>query len=279
MLALRVALDAVEPLISQPGGLASAWIVPDWPAPPNVRAFCSTRGGGCSAPPHDSFNLGFRCGDSEAAVAENRRRWSASIGARAVFLRQVHETTVRSLDADSVDEHPADGSITRQRGIACTVMAADCLPVLLTDAGGHCVGAAHAGWRGLASGILESALQHFWRSPLASYRFPAIETIAWLGPCIGPLEFEVGDEVRDVFVTGRPEASRFFIPCKPGKWLADLAGLARHRLRSLGVKEVHGNDGSAGWCTVRNPSLFYSHRRDTTKLGASGRMAASVWLD
>ncbi|MEO8249888.1 MAG: peptidoglycan editing factor PgeF [Burkholderiales bacterium] len=269
----------MERLIPQGGAVGSDWIVPNWPAPPNVRALCSTRSGGCSDPPYDSLNLGLGAGDAATAVAENRRRWSATIGALPVFLRQVHGTTVQAIDTASSDGQTADGAITRQSGVACTVMAADCLPVLFANADGSCVAAAHAGWRGLAGGVLESVLQSFFGFPRVLNRDSASEIIAWLGPCIGPLEFEVGDEVKAAFMTGVPEASHFFAPRKPGKWLADLAGLARQRLRSMGVTQIHGNDGGAGWCTVRNASMFFSHRRDSVRLGGSGRMAASVWLD
>jgi YfiH family protein len=155
-------------------------------------------------------------------------------------------------------------------GIACTVMVADCLPVLFTDGRGRRVAAAHAGWRGLAAGVLEEAVGAF--GPEAA----AEDLMAWLGPCIGSEAFEVGDEVRAAFEAAAPDAARCFKPGRaPGKWLADLPALARRRLQAAGVSQLHGNDGSPAWCTVNNPLRFFSHRRDRV----SGRFAACIWRD
>lgn len=246
------------------------WLVPDWPAPPNVRAVCTTRDGGVSRGRYESLNLGDHVGDELAHVAENRNRLRMAIGARPVFLQQVHGTGVVALDAahDVVrDGTAADACTATAAGLACTIMVADCLPVLFTDEAGHRVAAAHAGWRGLAGGVLEQTAKAFKADGAA-------RVIAWLGPCIGPKAFEVGPEVKAAFEAHAPEAASCFRPAPaPGKWLADLPALARQRLRAVGIEAVHGNDGSDGWCTVGNPSRFFSHRRD----GVSGRFAALVW--
>ncbi|SEU11598.1 peptidoglycan editing factor PgeF [Variovorax sp. OV084] len=246
------------------------WLVPDWPAPPNVRAVCTTRDGGVSRGRYESLNLGDHVGDELALVAENRNRLRMAIGARPVFLQQVHGTGVVALDAaqDVVrDGTAADACTATAAGLACTIMVADCLPVLFTDEEGRRVAAAHAGWRGLAGGVLEQTAKAFKVDGAA-------RVIAWLGPCIGPKAFEVGPEVKAVFEAHAPEAASCFRPAPAtGKWLADLPALARQRLRAVGIEAVHGNDGSDGWCTVGNPSRFFSHRRD----GVSGRFAALVW--
>ncbi len=178
------------------------------------------------------------------------------------------------LSGKTPDGIQADGCVTTESGLACTIMVADCLPVLLADSRGRAVAAAHAGWRGLAgadgAGVLE---QTHARLRLAAGE--GGEVMAWLGPCIGPAAFEVGDEVRAAFVDHAPQAASMFRPHGPGKWLADLPGLARLRLAALGVTSVYGNDGSTPWCTVSNASRFFSHRRDRV----SGRFAACIWLD
>jgi len=265
--------------------LHSDWIVPDWPAPPHVHALCTTRQGGASAPPWDSFNLGRLVGDDPAAVRANWAALSAAMdGVRPVYLRQVHGTAVQPLDADTPDGIEADASTTEATGVACVAMAADCLPVLFTNTRGTRVAAAHAGWRGLAGGVLEAALKSFGPPALDGQALAAIEkeaygdVIAWLGPCIGPTAFEVGAEVRDAFCAHDPQAAACFAAgAAPGKFMADLAGLARQRLRAAGVSALHGNDSSAAWCTVGHPSRFFSHRRDNAVLGSSGRFAACVW--
>jgi len=182
------------------------------------------------------------------------------------------------LSASTPSETRADACLTDQSGVACTIMVADCLPVLLTNRQGSSVGAAHAGWRGLAGqdgqGILESALSSFAALCSLDCRRQAAETVVWLGPCIGPNAFEVGEDVRDAFVAHDREAAQMFRRQRGDKWLADLAGLARLRLAALGVTQIHGNDGGAAWCTASNPSRYFSHRRDRV----SGRMAACIWL-
>lgn len=253
------------------------WLVPDWPAPPNVRAACTTREGGVSQGRYASLNLGDHVGDLAADVATNRDRLRQAIGAQPVFLQQVHGTGVVALGAgqDIVrDGTAADACTATAIGLACTIMVADCLPVLFTDEAGERVAAAHAGWRGLAGGVLEQAARCFAPESNATPAHRASKVIAWLGPCIGPKAFEVGAEVKAAFEAHAPEAAACFQPAQaPGKWLADLPALARQRLRAAGVEAVYGNDGSDGWCTVSQPSRFFSHRRD----GISGRFAALVW--
>ena len=261
------------------------WLTPHWPAPAGVRAVFTTRSGGFSRPPHDSMNLGDHVGDGSAQVECNRAELQRATGIRAVFLKQVHGFEVRALDTGSVDGLQADACLTTQPALACTILVADCLPVLLTTRDGAVVAAAHAGWRGLAGvngqGVLESVQRSMRAVAHANIGFYATEIIAWLGPCIGPSVFEVGPEVKAAFESAQPDAARCFVPMGAGKYLADLAGLARLRLQALGVTQIHGNDGSAPWCTVRNPSRFFSHRRDAGPAGngfaTTGRMAACIW--
>jgi len=246
----------------------AGWLVPDWPAPAGVRAFCTTRAGGVSTGAYESLNLGLKSGDAPERVAVNRGRVrEAADGAHLAWLSQVHGTRCIGLDAGSPEGQEADACITGETGVACAVMVADCMPVLLCDAAGAQVAAAHCGWRGLAGGVLERTA--------AAFAEPASTLMAWLGPCIGPQVFEVGPEVKAAFEAHAPGAAACFRPgAREGKWLADLPALARQRLAALGVHGVHGNDGSAAWCTVGNPSRFFSYRRDGA---ASGRMAALVW--
>ncbi len=245
------------------------WLSPLWPTPAGVRAVCTTRAGGVSVAPYDSLNLGDHVGDEAAQVVANRAIVQRAIGARQVFLNQVHGTQVVALDASTPDGTVADACYTAQPGLACTVMVADCLPVLFAIVDGHRVAAAHAGWRGLAGqggmGILEATVGHLRGNDI----------IAWLGPCIGQQAFEVGDEVRVAFTATHPLAENCFKAHTPGKWLADLAGLARLRLRALGITQIYGNNSSPAWCTVRNASSFFSYRRDRV----TGRFAACVWLE
>lgn len=243
------------------------WLVPDWPAPANVRATCSTRTGGVSHAPYDSLNLGDHVGDDAQLVARNRAIFERAIGARPVYLKQVHGTAgVAMLDGHTEDGVEADGCVTRVRGIACTIMVADCLPVLFAADDGSRVGAAHAGWRGLSGGIVEATAR--------ALQVPPASLIAWLGPCIGPEAFEVGPEVKAAFEAHDASASAHFKAHRHGKWFADLPALTRMRLCALGITRIHGNDGSNAWCTVANGSRFFSHRRDRI----SGRFAAAVWL-
>lgn len=255
------------------------WLVPHWPAPAHVRAVCTTRLGGKSVAPYDSMNLGDHVGDHPLNVGANRAILHQSIKARPVFLSQVHGADVVWLSEKTPHGTPGDGCLTAQPGVACTIMVADCLPVLFTNIQGSLVAAAHAGWRGLAGqggyGVLEAVVDKFRAQALVDKAQDASEIIAWLGPCIGPQAFEVGDEVRDAYAANDPTALEMFAPGERGKWLANLSGLARLRLSALGITEIYGNDGNPIWCTVSNPSRFFSFRRD----GTCGRMAASVWLE
>ncbi|HUD35108.1 MAG TPA: peptidoglycan editing factor PgeF [Variovorax sp.] len=244
------------------------WLVPDWPAPSGIRALCTTRAGGVSMPPHQGLNLGTHVGDVPANVAANRSMLEDVLGVRAVFLEQVHGVDAIVLDDATPDGARADACIATHPGVACTIMVADCLPVLFASGCGTRVAAAHAGWRGLASGVLERTLANL---TAGDGRHP----IAWLGPCIGPRAFEVGDEVKAAFELHDATATTCFRATgSPGKWWADLPMLARRRLLAAGVHGIHGNDGSDAWCTASNPLRFFSHRRD----GVSGRFAACIWL-
>ncbi|EHR71084.1 uncharacterized protein, YfiH family [Burkholderiales bacterium JOSHI_001] len=253
---------------------APAGLVPEWGAPATVGAWMSSRQGGVSAGPWQGLNLGTAVGDDPAAVAENRRRFAAATAAVPVFLHQVHGNTVVEVTADDAQRArplDADAAVTTQPGVACTVQVADCLPVLLSASNGRAVAAAHAGWRGLAGGVVDAAL-----AAVCQRAGCAPHTVfAWLGPCIGPQAFEVGADVLAGFQAAALERDqpRFAWRPRPNgepRWLADLPGLARDRLQALGVARVTGGT----WCTVGDASRFFSFRRD----GVTGRMAAAVWL-
>lgn len=235
-------------------------IFPDWPAPANVHALVTTRAGGVSRAPYASFNLADHVGDDPAAVAANRRLLRTLLPAEPVWLKQVHGT--RCVDAASIAKGcEADAAFTRQPGVVCAVLTADCLPVLLCDEAGTVVAAAHAGWRGLAGGVIESTV--------AAMQLPGKQLIAWLGPAIGPQSFEVGGEVRDAFLAHDPAAASAFRAQANGKWLCDIYRLATLRLEALGVCRIV----SADFDTVRDTERFYSYRRD----GITGRMASLIW--
>ena len=253
--------------------LPDDWLLPQWPAPPWVRAVCTSRNGGVSAAPYDSLNLGDHVGDDPADVAANRAVLARALGVRPVFLQQVHGQGLVALSGreTSGPQLQADACISRNLGLACTILVADCLPVLFTDRRGSFVAAAHAGWRGLAGGVLEAVISHL----CAPGGLDPADLLVWLGPCIGPLAFEVGGEVKAAFEAYHPRAADCFVATQqPDKWLANLPALARQRLAASGVQQVFGNDGQARWCTVSQPSRFFSHRRD----GVSGRFAACIWL-
>ena len=273
------------------------FLTPDWPAPAHVRAVFTTRSGGCSNAPWDNLNLGDHVGDVPGHVAANRAALQKAIASRPVFLKQVHGVGVEHINMVTADGTAADACTTSQRGVACTVMVADCLAVLLTNLDGTVVAAAHAGWRGLAGvdangqlgpqGVLEATFAAFdvsnWLLAQLKHAQAAPEIIAWLGPCVGPVAFEVGFEVKAAFAASQASAGACFKHAAQGKYTADLAGLARLRLRALGITQVYGNDSSLQWCTSGNPSSFFSHRRDAGVTGngffATGRMAACIWLD
>ncbi len=238
------------------------WIVPRWPVPRRVRALITTRSGGSSAGPYASMNLGLRVGDDPLRVDANRRLLGAFLPSQPKWLDQVHGTDV--VQAQQVSGIvPADASITRGPGCVNVVLVADCLPVLLAHREGGAVGVAHAGWRGLAGGVVENTIK--------ALDVPGKDLVAYLGPAIGPAAFEVGNEVRDAFVAHDRAAHAAFQAHTSGKWLADLFELARQRLKALGITDVHGG----GQCTVSNSNLFFSHRRDKV----SGRMAALIWIE
>jgi YfiH family protein len=264
-----------------PGHLAqvpTSWLVPQWPAPPHVRALCTSRAGGASRGVYESFNLGLHVGDDPSVVQQNREALARIAGVRPVFLDQVHGVEMVQLQAEVPDGTCADGAYARKAGLACTVMVADCLPVLFCDLQGKQVAAVHAGWRGLlgqkGQGVLELMVEKMRQNAVCGEGQAVEPLLAWLGPCIGPRKFEVGDEVRELFVEAHSAAELYFQALGVGKWLADLQGLARMRLDMLGGIAVYGNDGSDAWCTVSQPLQFFSHRRDRV----SGRMAACIWL-
>ncbi len=240
------------------------FIVPDWPAADRVRALVTTRHGGVSSGPYASLNLADHVDDEAAAVAENRRRLRlvGDLPGEPAWLRQVHGTNVLPAAAVSLDAC-ADASYTDRAATVCAVLTADCLPILLSDERGRRVAALHAGWRGLAAGVIESAL--------AAWGARADQTLAWLGPAIGPQAFEVGEEVRAAFVANDRECTEAFVATRPGHWNADLYQLARRRLAACGVSGVWGG----GWCTFSEPERFFSYRRD----GVTGRMASLIWLE
>ena len=251
--------------------LNADWLVPDWQAS-RVGAVMTTRAGGTSAAPFDSFNLRDGLGDVAERVAANRAALVRAVGAVPVFLDQVHGAHVARLTrADALPGalvRRADASVTTEPGVACAVQVADCLPVLFAAPDGRGVAAAHAGWRGLAGGVLEATVQAL----CSATGCEPTDLQAWLGACIGPQHFEVGADVLDAFGALTGEGGlRHFVPCATGKWLADLPGLARVRLHRAGVQAVAGG----AWCTVNDASRFFSYRRDRV----TGRMAVVVWID
>lgn len=237
-----------------------ALITPDWPVPAHVKSLMTTRAGGVSVGPFASWNLGAHVHDDPLAVAENRCRLRDGLPAEPIWLNQVHSTQV--IQADTASGVPnADASYTRTPQTVCAVLTADCLPVLFCARDGSAVAAAHAGWRGLAGGVLEATL--------AAMHLPPDQVIAWLGAAIGPDAFEVGSEVHDTFIASHPQSVAAFTPHQQ-KWLADIYALARIRLNACGVSAVYGG----GLCTYTDAARFYSYRRD----GATGRMATLIWL-
>jgi len=257
-------LPAIPPFIEPP------FIEPQWPAPASVLALCTTRLGGCSAPPYETFNLAHHVGDSASAVARNRDILASALppGVAVSWLSQVHGTAV--VEAGQGGPYPvADAQWSRHLGAACAVLTADCLPVLLCSVSGDAVAAAHAGWRGLLAGVLEATVEAMNTRP--------DEVLAWLGPAIGPAAFEVGPEVREAFLAAANPSEESAVaacfrpnPERPDHCFADLYALARVRLRALGVTRVFGG----GLCTYSDAERFYSYRRD----GQTGRMASLILL-
>jgi len=237
------------------------WITPDWPAERRVHALITTREGGVSSGKFASLNLSMRVGDDPRCVARNRTILRACLPDQPAWVKQVHGTAVIDA-ARATPDAEADGIVTQDTGPVCAVMTADCLPVLLSDRAGRSVGIAHAGWRGLAAGIVENVVQ--------AMGVPSRDIIAYIGPGIGARRYEVGEDVRKAFVDRDSAAARSFAPRQDGKYLVDLYGLARQRLAAAGVAEVYGGD----FCTA-SEGRFFSFRRDQT----TGRMASLIWLE
>jgi YfiH family protein len=239
----------------------SDWLIPDWPAPAGIKSCVTTRHGGVSVAPYDSFNLGDHVDDDPSAVAANRLRLTSELHIEAAWLKQVHGVAVAEADPTQVVE--ADASWSATPGIACTIMTADCLPALFCNRAGTRVAAAHAGWRGLASGVLEAAAESLQVAPG--------EILVWLGPAIGQPSFEVGAEVREAFISSHPQTEEAFIPSKnPGRFMADIYALARLRLAACGITAVYGG----GFDTVTDPR-FYSYRQSAR----NGRFASLIWIE
>lgn len=239
------------------------WIVPDWPAPANVRAFATTRAGGVSEGEYGSLNLGMSSGDDPGRVTRNRAVLREHLPEMPEWLAQRHGVDIVRFGAERPAEPPvADGAVSSERGRVCAVLTADCMQLLLCDDAGTQVGAVHAGWRGLAAGVVEAGVNALGVDPA--------RVIAWMGPTIGPRAFEVGPEVREAFLAADPAAARAFTPYNPGKYLADLYVLARQRLGRAGVTRIHGGN----FCTYTDRDRFFSYRREKK----SGRMGAFIWL-
>ena len=242
----------------------SHWVVPDWPAPVGIRSAITTRNHpGASLPPWNNFNLGDRCGDDPNHVAANRAALidHLELPQAPHWLRQVHGNEVVRVTAGSAQEvHEADAAVTSDAGVVLAILTADCLPVLFAGKGGARIGAAHAGWRGLAAGVLEATVAAMGDSP--------DQVIAWLGPAIGAKSYEIGAEVRDTFVTRDRNAEVAFTESRPGHWFCDLYALATQRLQACGVREIHG-----GGFDTRSDERFYSYRRDPS----TGRFASLIW--
>jgi polyphenol oxidase len=243
-----------------------AWIFPDWPAPRAVHAAVTTRDGpGISQSPFGRFNLGLRSGDDTQAVRSNRSalHQSLDLPAEPRWLRQVHGTTVAELGPlPSPEEPEADAAVSRLPGTVLAILTADCLPVLFCADDGSGIGAAHAGWRGLAAGVLEETIEQMQR--------PAASLMAWLGPCIGAASYEVGEDVHKTFHGQHADTAKAFEPTRAGHWLCDLALLARQRLQAAGVTRIYG-----GGFDTRTDTRFYSYRREGAR---SGRFASLIWL-
>lgn len=246
--------------------MTDPWILPDWPAPLQVRSAVTTRDGpGISAPPFARFNLGLRSGDVREAVLANRCALQQALGLPSSprWLQQVHGVQVARLGPLATREDPKlDAAVSHWPGTVLAILTADCLPVLFCADDGSEIGAAHAGWRGLVGGVLEATL--------AELHAPPAHILAWLGPCIAAASYEVGDEVRAAFVANAAAADACFVPTRAGHWLCDLAGLARQRLRAAGVERIHGG----GFDTFTD-ARCYSYRREGAR---SGRFASLIWL-
>jgi YfiH family protein len=245
-----------------------------WPMPKSIHGFTTLRhGAGISKAPFDSFNMGLRSGDDEAAVLHNRAQLEeiARLPGTPHWLRQVHGAGVVRFDGDVISSEPeADAAVTSAPGVVLAILTADCLPVLFAARDGREIGAAHAGWRGLTAGVLEATIAHM--------RTPAEQLVAWLGPAAGPQKYEIGVEVYDAFVSQDWSTGRAFTSTRPNHWNVDLYALARSRLEKAGLRarDIHGG----ALCTIGDPQSFYSHRRSMShESGRTGRMASLVWMD
>jgi YfiH family protein len=241
------------------------YLLPTWPAPPTIRAYTTLRTGGCSQPPYDSFNLSTMVADNPETVRQNRQQLGQelNLGQQPVWIKQVHGTGVVYAGTLSEPFPEADAAWTDLPGVPCAVLTADCLPLLLCDPKGLQVAAIHAGWRGLAAGVIEATL--------AELSGPFADWLVWLGPAIGPAAFEVGEEVRTLFIQADPQAHLAFKPIAPHKYLGDMYLLARQRLLRYGITHIYGGEH----CTWHETKRFYSYRRDGER---TGRMASLIWI-
>ena len=237
------------------------WIYPDWPTPPKVKSLVTTRASGVSQGQYSGLNLADHVGDDWVDVAQNRTLLREELPNEPHWLMQTHGNTVAYVD-HLQEQVEADAAVAKRANNVCTVLTADCLPVLFCATDASVVGAAHAGWRGLSAGVLEQTIEVMEHLPE--------QIMAWLGPAIGPAAFEVGDEVRHLFVADMPQAAAAFKGIGSGKWLADIYLLARLRLQRAGISKIYGGD----LCTYNDPERFYSYRRD----GVTGRMASLIWI-
>jgi YfiH family protein len=244
--------------------IPAEWLKPDWAAPANVRAFVTTRQGGVSTGEYASMNLGATSGDDPKDVARNREIAGIHLPSRPRWMAQVHGIAVADLDRLGPDDGPrADAAVTVVPKRVGVVLTADCMPLFFCDVHGTAVGVAHAGWRGMAAGVIEATVRALGSDPK--------DVLAWMGPAIGPAAFEVGPEVRAAFMDVDARAASAFVAHGNGKYLADLYALARQRLERAGVGSVSGG----GFCTYREPDRFFSYRRAK----ASGRMGAFIWME
>lgn len=248
--------------------MAAAWIDARWPVPARVRGFTTLRHGlGVSAPPFDDFNLGLRAGDDAGAVERNRSLLveHAHLPSPPCWLRQVHGVDVHRFDSPAVEEVEVDAAVTSEPGVVLAILTADCMPVLFSADDGSEIGAAHAGWRGLAGGVLENTL--------AMMRTAPGRVHAWMGPAAGPQAYEVGAEVFEAFIADDRDAADAFVSTRPNHWHVDLYALARRRFQAAGLasERIHGG----GLCTISEPQRFFSHRRDQR----GGRMASLLWIE
>jgi polyphenol oxidase len=241
-------------------------IFPGWPAPSNIKAIQTTRKGGGSLAPYDSLNLGSHVGDDPMQVERNRLLLNRYVPSEPVWLDQVHGTV--ALDAAATTCVPsADASYAKVKNTVCAVMTADCLPILFCNTAGTAVAAAHAGWRGLCDGVIETTVKAMGEPPAS--------LMAWLGPAIGPLAFEIGAEVRAEFIAQHSDAVSAFVPSAEGKWLGNMYLLAQQRLNRAGITAIFGGGGDELFCTYSDAERFFSYRRD----GKTGRMASLIWFE